>query len=93
MDRINYPGPFGLSETETQTKEFTQAGPRTPPKYIADVQLSLHVDAELTGAGAIPKAIACPWDIFFYLGCLVEPQSERRHQASQRLDMPGLGDT
>jgi hypothetical protein len=34
---------LGLSETESPTKEHTQAGPRPHCTYVADVQLGLHV--------------------------------------------------
>ena len=43
--------------------------------------------------GAIPKAVACMWYRFFELGCLVWPQWERKHLASQRLEVPKWGET
>ena len=30
-------------KTEPSTKEHTQAGPRPPHTYVADIQLGLHV--------------------------------------------------
>jgi hypothetical protein len=32
--------------------------------YVADVQLSLHVGHPTTGAGVVPKAAACLWNLF-----------------------------
>jgi hypothetical protein len=40
---------------------------------------------------AIPKAVACMWDMFYWLGCFVCPQWERKHLASQSLEVPGWG--
>jgi len=37
----------------------------------------------------IPKAVACTWDMFFYLGWLVWPQRERKCLALERLEVPG----
>jgi hypothetical protein len=31
------------------------------------------------------------WDMFFYLGCFVWPQWERKHLAFQRFEVPGWG--
>ena len=46
---------MGLSETEPPTKEHTQAGPRPPHTYVADVQLGLHVGPEQLERG-YPKS-------------------------------------
>ena len=55
-----------LSETEPPTKEHTWAGPRLACTYVADVQLGLHVGPKQLEQGlSIPKAVACPWDMFF----------------------------
>jgi hypothetical protein len=40
---------------------------------------------------AVPKAVVCMWDIFFWLDCLVWPQWERKNLDLQRLDVPGVG--
>jgi hypothetical protein len=56
---------FGLSESEPPAKEHTQAGPRPPHSYVADVQLDCHVSPKQLEQGAIPKAIACLWDMFY----------------------------
>jgi hypothetical protein len=40
--------------------------------------------------GAIPKAIACMW-VMFYLGCLVWHQWEMIYLASKRLEVQGEG--
>jgi hypothetical protein len=37
--------------------------------------------------GAILKAVACIWDMFYLLGCPVWSQWERKYLALQRLDM------
>jgi hypothetical protein len=42
--RVNLPGPSGLSESETTTKEYTRVEPRPPHTYVADVQLGLRVE-------------------------------------------------
>ena len=42
---------------------------------------------------AIPKAVACIWDTFYKLGCLVWPQWERKLLALQRLELPRLSPT
>ena len=44
--RVNYPRPLGLSEFEPSTEDHTQAEPRIPCTYVADVQLDLHVGPE-----------------------------------------------
>ena len=49
------PDPCKLPETESPTKEHTQAGPRPPHSYVADVQLSLHVDPKQLERG-YPKS-------------------------------------
>jgi hypothetical protein len=41
---------------------------------------------------AISDAVACLWDMFFGMSCLVWPQWERKHLAPRRLDVPGCGD-
>jgi len=64
---------LGLSETEPAIKEYTLAGPRPPCSYAADVELGLQVGT----VGAIPKAVACMWDMFFYQGSLFSLQWER----------------
>lgn len=50
--------PWELSETEPPTKEHTQAGPRPPRSYVADMKLGLHVSPPTTGVGTVPKAIS-----------------------------------
>lgn len=44
-----------------------------------------------TRVGTIRKSVACQWDMFLYLGCLVWPQWERMHLAPQTLDVPEWG--
>lgn len=46
-----------LSGSESPTREHGHLalGPHT---YVADMQL-VHVGAQTTGAGAVPKAVAC----------------------------------
>ena len=71
------------------------------PKSIHRVDLDLpHIcsryaawsscGSQTNEVGAIPKAVACMWDMVFYLGCLV---LERMSLIWQRLDAPGSGDT
>ena len=72
------------------TKEHAQAGPEPPCTCVTDVQLGPHVKCQTTGTGAITKAVACMWDMFFYLGHLAWPQWERKHLASQRLGSVGV---
>jgi hypothetical protein len=60
-------------------------------KYAADVQLVIHVGTKQQSKGC-PKAVACMQVMFFWLGCLVWPQWEMKHLASQRLEMSGWGD-
>ena len=55
--------PWGSQRLNYQPKN-TQAGPRHACTYVPDVQLSLCVGLE-TGTGAIPKVVACVWDMFF----------------------------
>lgn len=54
-----------VSETELETKKHAQAGPRPPYTYIAEMLLSLHVSSKQPDRGAISKAVACLWDMFF----------------------------
>jgi hypothetical protein len=42
---------------------------------------------------AFPKAIACLWDMFLQLDCIVLPQWKCTHLAMQRIDVPECGDT
>jgi hypothetical protein len=46
---------WGLSETESPTKEHTQAGSRPPHTYVADVQLGLYVGPPSNWSRG------CPW--------------------------------
>jgi hypothetical protein len=47
-----------------------------------------------TGRGKFPKYVACPWVLFPNEEiCLVGHFWENMHQAHQRLNVPGLGDT
>ena len=46
---------MGLSESEPPTKEHTQAGPRSPCTYVADVHLGLHVGPEQLEQGLFQK--------------------------------------
>ena len=73
-NRVNQPGPLGFSEFGPPTKEHTQAEPRPPCTYVADVQLSFHVGPKQLEQGLPTKAVACTQDMFFQLGCLVWPQ-------------------
>ena len=57
------------------------------------MKLGLHVGPLTTGVEAVQKAVACTWDMFFYLGCLVWSQWERKHHTLQRLEMPGWRDS
>jgi hypothetical protein len=43
--------------------------------------------------GAIPKAVACKWNMFMNLSCHVCSQWERMPLALQRPDVPRLRDT
>jgi hypothetical protein len=53
-------------QNHQSTKEHTRDGPKPPHIYVADVQLGLPVVGfQTTGTRAIPKAVACPWDMFF----------------------------
>ena len=58
---------WGLPETEPPIKEHTWAGPRppypSPCTYVADVQLGLRVGPKQLERGAIPKAVACLWNL------------------------------
>jgi hypothetical protein len=38
-----------------------------------------------------PKALAYMWDTFFWLGCHVWPQWDRKHLVSKRLEVSGWG--
>lgn len=44
---------------------------KAPSTYVADMQVNLRVDPQTKGEGAVPKAIACLWNLFPKLGCLV----------------------
>lgn len=66
------------------------AEPRSPSTYVANVQLSLHVSPPTTGAGAVPKVVACLWNPFpIGLTCLV---SDGEDATLKILDVPGQGD-
>jgi hypothetical protein len=54
-----------LSETESPTKEHSLAEPIPLFTYIADMKLCLEVGPKQLELGAIPKPVACPWDMFF----------------------------
>jgi hypothetical protein len=43
--------------------------------------------------GDIPKVVACLWDMFFWLGCLVWPQWERNNLPLHRFKAPAWGYT
>jgi hypothetical protein len=57
------------------------------------VQFGIHVGSPTSGAGTIPKAFTCLWDMFFCFGCLGWPQWERMHLALQRLHVQEEGGT
>lgn len=40
------------------------------------MQFDLHVVPEWLEGETIPKAVACKWDMFFYLGCLASVGEE-----------------
>jgi len=44
---------IGLSETEPLTKEHTEAGPRPPCIYVADMELDLHASPEQMEQGCL----------------------------------------
>ena len=48
---------LGLSESEAQTKEHSQARPRPPCTYVASIQLSLHVGPEQLNQGLSQKLL------------------------------------
>lgn len=75
---------------EHQKKKYYYA-PRSP-SHVADVQLDPHVGSPTTGAGAVPKAIACLWDTFPNQAAL-SGLEERTCPALQRLDVSCSGDT
>jgi hypothetical protein len=64
-----------------------------PWTYVADVQLILHAGPPTTGVSAVPKTVACLWNLLPKLGHLIWPQWERLHQAMQWLDVLGWRDT
>jgi hypothetical protein len=40
-------------------------------KYVTSVKLDLYVGPLTSGMGAISDSVACHWDPFLLLGCLV----------------------
>lgn len=50
-----------LSETMLSTKENTHVLESGPGTYVADMQLSLHVDPPTPESEALPKAIVWLW--------------------------------
>ena len=56
---------WGSERLKKSTKEHPQARPHSPLTYLADMQLGLHMDSEQLDLGAIPKAVAYKWVIFF----------------------------
>jgi hypothetical protein len=58
--------------TEPPTKEHTQAGPRSPYSYVADVQLKLHVGLN-NWKRCYPKSCCLPvgYALLAGLPCLV----------------------
>lgn len=63
-------GNLELPDSEPSTKEHTQAGPRPPHIYVADVQLGLYVDWKQLKQEGYLKVVTCMWDMF-YLGFCV----------------------
>lgn len=55
---------WGLSETESPTKEHTWGAPRLPYTYAAHVHLGLHVGLEQLEWGLSIKAVAYLWNMF-----------------------------
>lgn len=52
--------PWGLSGTESLTKEHAQAGESLRCNIsVAGVQLSLHVGPPVTGMRAVPGVVSC----------------------------------
>jgi hypothetical protein len=47
------------------SQRMSQAVSRLSHTYVTNIQLDLHVGNPTTGVGAIPKAVACLWDMFF----------------------------
>ena len=90
--------PWGLSETESPTKEQIQTGPNPLIHhhiYVAYVNLAPHVDSPTVGVGAVLKAVvggsSSPnWDALFGLsgrGCT----QHFRDLMCQSLESFGLG--
>ena len=53
-------GPWKLPKTESQTKEKTLAGPRSPEHiYVADEQIGVYVGPPKLEQGAVPEPVAC----------------------------------
>jgi hypothetical protein len=76
-NRVTYPGPLGLSETEPPTTEHTWTGPRPSCTYVADVQLGLHPKQLECGLSQklLPVCEICSiiWAVFYGLsgrGCI-----------------------
>ena len=55
--------PWGLSETEQPIKDHTQTGPR-PPTHMQLMCSSVFLWAPNHWSRAIPKAVACMWNMF-----------------------------
>ena len=55
--------PWELSETEPPTKKHTQTGPSLAHTHSKYAPWS-SCESGTTGAGAIPKAVACLWNLF-----------------------------
>jgi hypothetical protein len=58
--------PWGLSEYEPPTKEYTWAGPRPLFTYVVDMQLGFHVDPVQLEQG-YPKSCSSIWAALYGL--------------------------
>lgn len=77
-----------LSETEPQTKEHTEAVPRPPCTYTADVQLGLPVTPELEWSYPKSCCLFLGYVLLAKLHYLVS--EERICLTTQRLDVQGV---
>jgi hypothetical protein len=64
------PGPLVFSDTKTPTKENEWAGPPhlpipTPLYICSRCPSQSSCEFGTTGAGSVPEAVACLWDMFF----------------------------
>ena len=54
-------GPWGLTETEPQSKEHSGIRPRPPTRFLADMKLGLPVGPPTIGAGGVYDSVTCHW--------------------------------